>query len=132
MQMIAPVPRAASPRAAPLQSDLQALCARPTFPRGRPCVFPELPQLVDAPEVLDRRMLVVMMVLGQRHGALEAADDRAVRPVVAFAALRQVAQGVAHLLEPRDLLLELLDVGERERLDVRARPLPVAPELEEV
>ena len=55
-------------------------------------------------------------------------DDRAIRPIIAVAVLRELLEGSAHGVEFAGLALELGCPRERERFHIGARPAAVMPE----
>ena len=59
-------------------------------------------------------------------------DDRALRPVVAMAALGQANQRPAHAGELCHLAVEVGDPMQRQRLDIGARPMRIAIEIEQL
>jgi len=58
---------------------------------------------------------------GQALAALEAADDRAIRPLAAVARFGKKVERVPHLLKAQDLVVQLCEVIKRQRLDLGAR-----------
>src|SRR6185312_6807357 len=53
-------------------------------------------------------------------------------PVATVAAVGEVGEGATHFLEQRDLLVELGEVGEGERLDVPAGAAAIAPQPQQL
>lgn len=64
--------------------------------------------------------------------ARHARDDRTVGTRIARAALRQVEQAFAHVGQRLGLAAQFLGLGERERLDLGAGAVVIAPQRQEL
>ena len=91
------------------------------------------PRLSGSPALPKRSGTEAMPRRGRCHGRLvprasEIVEDRAVGAVVAPAVLGKVRQRAHYRLQFLDLPVQRRHVLQRHGLDLRARPVPVAPE----